>query len=176
MRYRTIGQTGLVVSVLGLGGNNFGGRSDAEQTREVVSAAFECGITLFDTADNYGGGGGSETLLGELLAGHRDQVVIATKFGADMRAVYGDDCGPIGSRRYIRRAAEGSLRRLRSDYIDLYQMHMPDPVTPLAETIGALQRAGRRGQDPPFRSFQPPGLAGRRGALRRTRQRPGGAS
>jgi aryl-alcohol dehydrogenase-like predicted oxidoreductase len=139
MRYRTIAETDLVVSVVGLGGNNFGGRANAEQTREVVGAALECGITLFDTADNYGGGGRSETLLGDLLAGHRDQVVIATKFGADMRASYGDDCGSIGSRRYIRRAAEGSLRRLRSDYIDLYQMHMPDPATPLAETIGALQ-------------------------------------
>jgi aryl-alcohol dehydrogenase-like predicted oxidoreductase len=146
MHYCNIGDTGLVVSVIGLGGNNFGGRSNAEQTREVVRAAIECGITVFDTADNYGGGGRSETLLGELLAAHRDQVVIATKFGADMRAVYGDNCGPIGSRRYIRRAAEGSLRRLRTDYIDLYQMHMPDPETPLAETICALQELADEGK------------------------------
>jgi len=139
MRYRTIGETDLVVSVLGLGGNNFGGRSTAEQTRDVVRAALDCGITLFDTADNYGAGGGSETLLGEQLAALRDQVVIATKFGADMAAVYGEDFGPIGSRRYVRRAVEGSLRRLQTDYIDLYQMHMPDPPTPIAETVGALQ-------------------------------------
>jgi aryl-alcohol dehydrogenase-like predicted oxidoreductase len=146
MRYRTIGETDLVISVLGLGGNNFGGRSDADQTREVVGAALDCGVTLFDTADNYGGGGRSETLLGDLLAAHRDQVVIATKFGADMRAVYGEDCGPIGSRRYIRTAAEGSLRRLQTEYIDLYQMHMPDPSTPLAETIGALQELAHEGK------------------------------
>jgi aryl-alcohol dehydrogenase-like predicted oxidoreductase len=146
MRYRTIGDTDLVVSVLGLGGNNFGGRSGADQTREVVDAALECGITLFDTADNYGGGGGSETLLGEMLPARRDQVVIATKFGADMRAVYGDDCGSIGSGRYVRRAVAGSLSRLRADYIDLYQMHMPDPAVPLAETIGALQELVREGK------------------------------
>jgi len=146
MRYRTIGETALSVSVLGLGGNNFGGRSNAEQTRDVVRAALDCGITLFDTADNYGGGGRSETLLGEQLASHRDRVIIATKFGADMRADYGDDCGPIGSRRYIRRAAEGSLRRLQTEYIDLYQMHMPDPVTPLAETAGALQELAEEGK------------------------------
>jgi aryl-alcohol dehydrogenase-like predicted oxidoreductase len=146
MRYRRIGQTALSVSVLGLGGNNFGGRSNAEQTRDVVFAALDCGITLFDTADNYGGGGRSETLLGEQLADQRDRVIIATKFGADMRAAYGDDSGPIGSRRYIRRAAEGSLRRLQTEYIDLYQMHMPDPETPLAETVGALQELADEGK------------------------------
>src|SRR5487761_995680 len=139
MRYQTIGRSGLDVSVAGLGCNNFGGRLDLQQTRAVVDAALEAGVTLLDTADIYGNRGGSEELLGEVLAGRRDQVVLATKFGhqqVDMG--YGPAAGAKGGRSYIRRAVEGSLRRLRTDYIDLYQVHMPDPETPIQETIMAL--------------------------------------
>ena len=139
MRYRPLGNSGLVVSVVGLGCNNFGGRLDLAGTRAVIDAAIDCGITLFDTADTYGGGGGSEELIGEVLAGRRDQVVLATKFGhqaADMG--YGPAVGAKGGRGYIRRAVEQSLRRLRTDYIDLYQIHTPDPKTPIAETLEAL--------------------------------------
>ncbi len=139
MRYQSLGQSGLLVSVVGLGCNNFGSRLDLAGTRAVVDTAIEAGITLFDTADIYGGGGRSEELLGEVLQGRRDEVVLATKFGhqsADMG--YGAAAGAKGGRGYIRRAVEHSLRRLRTDYIDLYQIHTPDPRTPLAETIGAL--------------------------------------
>jgi aryl-alcohol dehydrogenase-like predicted oxidoreductase len=139
MRYRTLGDSGLLVSVAGLGCNNFGRRLDADATRAVVDAAIEAGITLFDTADMYGGSGRSEEILGEVLAGRRDQVVLATKFGhqgADMG--YGPAAGAKGGRGYIRRAVEQSLRRLRTDYIDLYQLHTPDPATPIAETLAAL--------------------------------------
>jgi aryl-alcohol dehydrogenase-like predicted oxidoreductase len=139
MRYKPLGNSGLLVSVVGLGCNNFGARLDLAGTRAVVDAAIDCGITLFDTADTYGGGGRSEELMGESLAGRRDQVVIATKFGhqgADMG--YGPAAGAKGGRAYIRRAIEQSLRRLRTDVIDLYQIHTPDPKTPIAETLGAL--------------------------------------
>jgi aryl-alcohol dehydrogenase-like predicted oxidoreductase len=139
MRYRSLGRSGLVVSVAGLGCNNFGRRLDVGATRAVVDAAMEAGITLLDTAESYGGGGRSEELLGEVLAGRRDQVVLATKFGhyaADLG--YGPAAGAKGGRAYIRRAVEQSLRRLRTDYIDLYQVHTPDPQTPIAETIAAL--------------------------------------
>jgi aryl-alcohol dehydrogenase-like predicted oxidoreductase len=139
MRYRSLGKSGLVVSVVGLGCNNFGRRLDAGATRAVVDAAMEAGITLLDTADSYGGGGRSEELLGEVLSGRRDQVVLATKFGhhaADLG--YGPAAGAKGGRAYIRRAVEQSLRRLRTDYLDLYQLHTPDPQTPIAETIAAL--------------------------------------
>jgi aryl-alcohol dehydrogenase-like predicted oxidoreductase len=146
MRYRTLGQSGLLVSVVGLGCNNFGGRVDLAGTREVVDAAIDMGVTLFDTADMYSMGA-SEELLGEALAGRRDQVVLATKFGhrrADMG--YGPAAGSKGGRAYIRRAVEGSLRRLRTDYIDLYQLHMPDPATPIAETLAALEELVREGK------------------------------
>ena len=139
MRYRSLGDSGLLVSVAGLGCNNFGGRLDLQQTRAVVDAALDAGITLLDTADSYGNGGGSEEMLGEVLAGRRDQVVLATKFGhqrADLG--YGPAAGAKGGRAYIRRAAEASLRRLRTDYLDLYQLHTPDPATPVAETLNAL--------------------------------------
>ena len=139
MRYRALGNSGLGVSVVGLGCNNFGGRLDLDGTRAVVDAAIDCGVTLLDTADTYGGGGGSEELLGEVLAGRREQVVLATKFGhqsADLG--YGHAAGAKGGRGYIRRAVEESLRRLRTDYIDLYQIHTPDPRTPVAETLAAL--------------------------------------
>jgi aryl-alcohol dehydrogenase-like predicted oxidoreductase len=146
MRYRTLGQSGLVVSAVGLGCNNFGGRVDRAGTREVVDAAVDRGVTLFDTADMYSMGA-SEELLGEALAGRRDQVVLATKFGhrrADMG--YGPAAGAKGGRAYIKRAVEGSLRRLRTDYIDLYQLHVPDPATPIAETLSALGELVREGK------------------------------
>ena len=131
------GATALEVSVVGLGCNNFGGRLDLEGTRAVLEAALDAGITLLDTADVYGGSGGSELLIGEVLEGRREEVVLATKFGMDMS---GGDVpeAPKGSRDYIRWAVEGSLRRLRTDRIDLYQMHYPDGFTPIAETLAAL--------------------------------------
>jgi aryl-alcohol dehydrogenase-like predicted oxidoreductase len=139
MRYRPVGDSGLMVSVAGLGCNNFGRRLDLEATRAVVDAAIEAGITLLDTADIYGNGGGSEELLGQVLAGRRDQVVLASKFGfRDFDMGYGTAAGAKGGRAYIRRAVERSLRRLRTDYLDLYQIHTPDPVTPVAETLAAL--------------------------------------
>jgi aryl-alcohol dehydrogenase-like predicted oxidoreductase len=147
MRYQTLGNCGLQVSVVGLGCNNFGGRLDAARTREVVDAAIDAGVTLLDTADMYGGGGGSESCLGEALAGRRDQVVLATKFGHqgfDMG--YGAAAGAKGGRGYIRRAVEESLQRLRTDYIDLYQLHTPDPVTPIAETLAALSELVAEGK------------------------------
>ena len=139
MRYRSLGASGLVVSAVGLGCNNFGWRIDLAAARSVVDAALEAGVTLFDTADMYGGGGGSETMLGELLAGRRDDVVLATKFGLHVEAEpNGADWGARGSRRYLRRAVEASLRRLRTDWIDLYQYHRPDGLTPIEETLAAL--------------------------------------
>lgn len=135
---RRLGASGLAVSVVGLGTNNFGMKLDLAQCRAVVDAALDQGITLFDTADSYGD---SEERLGELLQGRRDDVVIATKFGNDVRhrgQDNGADWGARGSRRYIRRAVEGSLRRLRTDWIDLYQLHRPDPQTPIEETLSAL--------------------------------------
>jgi aryl-alcohol dehydrogenase-like predicted oxidoreductase len=134
MRYRQLGESGLTVSAIGLGGNNFGGRLGLEETRGVVDAAIECGVTLVDTADMYGNRGGSEELLGKVLAGRREQVVLATKFGMDM----GEGTVARGSRKYILRAVEASLRRLQTDYIDLYQYHAPDGVTPFEETLSAL--------------------------------------
>ena len=139
MRHRPLGSSGLIVSVAGLGCNNFGRRLDVAATRAVVDAAIDAGVTLLDTADTYGGAGRSEEILGEVLAGRRDQVVLATKFGnqgADMG--YGPAAGAKGGRAYIRHAVEQSLRRLRTDHIDLYQLHTPDPRTPVEETLSAL--------------------------------------
>src|SRR5580693_10713148 len=147
MRYGTLGDSGLLVSVVGLGCNNFGGRLDVQQTRAVVDAAIDEGITLFDTAETYGGAGASELALGEVLQGRRDKIVLATKFGhqaADMG--YGPAVGAKGGRAYIRRAVTESLRRLRTDYIDLYQLHTPDPVTPVEETIAALHELVAEGK------------------------------
>lgn len=139
MRYRALGAAGPVVSVVGLGCNNFGWRIDESRTREVVDAAIDAGITLFDTADMYGNKGGSETLLGKVLAGRRDHIVLATKFGHQQASMgYDDALGPMGGRAYIRYAVEQSLRRLQTDYIDLYQIHTPDPVTSIEETLAAL--------------------------------------
>jgi aryl-alcohol dehydrogenase-like predicted oxidoreductase len=146
-RYRRLGGSGLVVSVVGLGCNNFGRRLDEKQTRAVVHAALDHGVTLFDTADIYGDpAGSSEQLLGAALAGRRDQVVLATKFGMDMAGAYGADFGARGGRRYLSRAVEASLRRLGTDHIDLYQMHMPDPATPIEETLSALDDLVRAGK------------------------------
>ena len=136
--FRRLGNCGLVVSVVGLGTNNLGMKLGADGSREVVHAALDEGITFFDTSDSYGA---SEARLGELLQGKRDDLVIATKFGSDVRRRgndNGEDWGARGSRRYIRRAVEASLRRLRTDWIDLYQLHFPDPATPLDETLSAL--------------------------------------
>jgi aryl-alcohol dehydrogenase-like predicted oxidoreductase len=147
MRYRSLGESGLMVSVVGLGCNNFGGRLGVAGTSEVVDAAIDAGVTLFDTSDTYGGGGGSETALGEILGRRRDQIVLATKFGhqkADMG--YGPAAGAKGGRAYIRRAVTESLRRLCTDYIDLYQLHTPDPVTPVGETIAALHELVTEGK------------------------------
>ena len=147
MRYRSLGRSGLLVSVVGLGCNNFGRRLDAAGTQAVVDAAVDSGITLLDTSDTYGGRGASETLIGEALGGRRDQVVIATKFGhrsTDMG--YGPAAGSKGSRAYIGRAVEASLRRLRTDYIDLYQLHTPDPATPIEETLAALDELVAEGK------------------------------
>lgn len=139
MEYRQLGDSGLTVSVVGLGCNNFGGRIDAEQADAVVTAALDAGITLFDTADVYRGDrGSSEEILGKALGDRRDDVVIATKFGGDMKGDNGPDWGVRGSRRYIRKAVESSLSRLGTDWIDLYQLHTPDPVTPIEETLAAL--------------------------------------
>jgi aryl-alcohol dehydrogenase-like predicted oxidoreductase len=134
MRTRILGDGGPEVSVVGLGTNNFGRRCDYDQTLAVIDAALDAGVTLFDTADIYGQGM-SEEYIGRALEGRRDQVVIATKFGSEM------DERPEerrGNPDYIRWAVEGSLRRLRTDVIDVYQMHVPDPVTPIVETLGAL--------------------------------------
>jgi aryl-alcohol dehydrogenase-like predicted oxidoreductase len=127
----------LTVSRVGLGCNNFGTRLDSAATRAVVDAALDAGIDFLDTADIYGGGGGSERFLGEALAGRRDSVVLATKFGMDMAGANGD--ASRGSPEYLRRAVAGSLERLATDHIDLYYYHRPDGVTPLAETVAAMQ-------------------------------------
>ena len=139
METRSLGA--LEVSVAGLGCNNFGRRLELDGTKAVVDAAIDAGVTLLDTADIYGSeAGASETLLGQALEGRRDRVVLATKFGMDMtnRGARDVPDAPRGSREYIRWAIEGSLRRLRTDAIDLYQYHEPDGITPIAETLGQM--------------------------------------
>ena len=135
MELRNLGQSGLRVSAIGLGCNNFGARIDDDATRAVIHKALDLGITLFDTADTYGERGGSETTMGKILGDDRKRIVLATKFGMPM-----DDVGVKvgGSRRYIMQAVEDSLRRLRTDWFDLYQIHAPDPRTPIEETLRAL--------------------------------------
>jgi aryl-alcohol dehydrogenase-like predicted oxidoreductase len=142
MRTRRLGLSDLDVPVVGLGCNNFGGRTDEAASRAVIDAALDSGVTFFDTADVYGNRGGSEEIIGRALEGRRDQVVLATKFGHDL----GDGETRRGSREYIRNAIEASLRRLRTDRIDLYQYHRPDGVTPLDETLGALQELVEEGK------------------------------
>jgi aryl-alcohol dehydrogenase-like predicted oxidoreductase len=132
VRYRSLGERGPEVSVVGLGCNNFGRVVDEQGTRAVVDAALDAGVTLFDTADVYGNFGDSERFLGGALRGRRDRVVLATKFGGRMEGKGG------GSREHIRKAVEASLERLRTDRIDLYQYHHPDGVTPVEETLAAL--------------------------------------
>jgi aryl-alcohol dehydrogenase-like predicted oxidoreductase len=149
MTYRRLGTSGLAVSVVGLGCNSFGRRIDQAQAQAVVDAAIDCGITLFDTADVYGDPAGrSEEFLGAALKanGRRDDVLIATKFGNPMGGANGPDWDARGSRRYLTRAVENSLRRLGTDYIDLYQIHRPDPLTPIAETLSALDDLVRAGK------------------------------
>jgi len=141
VRTRILGTGGPEVSVVGLGGNNFGARCDREQTRAVVEAALDAGITLIDTADVYSQGT-SEEYLGEILEGRRERVVLATKFGHEMP---GGPDAPRGSREWIRWACEQSLRRLRTDVVDVYQYHRPDGVTPLEQTLEALNELVEEG-------------------------------
>ncbi|MFL5917846.1 MAG: aldo/keto reductase [Gaiellaceae bacterium] len=139
MRTRRLGAEGPEVSVVGLGCNNFGMRVDLQGTRAVVDAALDAGVTLLDTADTYGDTE-SESFLGEALQGRRDRVVVATKFGGRMEGRGG------GSRDHIRKAIDASLQRLRTDYVDVYQYHVPDGVTPFEETFGALDELVREGK------------------------------
>src|ERR1700690_1641664 len=136
MKHRRLGQSPLEVSLSGLGCNNFGRQCDLECTRRVVGKALDLGITFFDTADIYGYKGGSETLLGQVLGARRKDIILATKFGMVM-----DEAKTMrgASRAYIMSAAEASLRRLQTDWIDLYQLHCPDPRTPIEETLRALE-------------------------------------
>jgi aryl-alcohol dehydrogenase-like predicted oxidoreductase len=143
IQYRSLGKSGLMVSTIGLGCNNFGRAGTASESQQgtnaVIGAAIEAGVTLFDTADIYGAERGlSETLMGHALKGKRDSIVLATKFGMDMQGANGPDWDARGSRRYIRLAVEASLRRLQTDWIDLYQLHHPDPNTPIDETLQTL--------------------------------------
>ena len=143
MDYRTLGKAGPKVSRVGLGCNNFGGRLDFEGSRKVVHKALDLGITLFDTADSYGKNGGSEECLGRILGERRGDIVLATKFGWPL-----DNEGKLkgASRRYIMTAVEASLKRLQTDWIDLYQLHLPDPLTPIEETLRALDDLVRQGK------------------------------
>ena len=143
MRTRRLGSSDLEVTVVGLGCNNFGGRIDEAASRAVIDAALEVGVTFFDTADVYGNKGGSEEIIGRALAGRRDQVVLATKFGHDH---LGDGETARGAPSYVRKAVEASLRRLQTDRIDLYQYHRPDGVTPVEETLGALHELVQEGK------------------------------
>jgi aryl-alcohol dehydrogenase-like predicted oxidoreductase len=135
METRKLGNSDLEVSVVGLGANNFGGRMDLEATRRVVHKALDLGVTLIDTADSYGSNGASEDCLGRILGARRKDIVLATKFGISL-----DDRTALAgaSRRYIMAAVEASLKRLKTDWIDLYQVHRPDPETPIEETLRAL--------------------------------------
>lgn len=142
MEYRQLGHSGLKVSAVGLGCNNFGRRCSEEETRTVVHKALDLGVTTFDTADFYSGGL-SEEYLGKALGARRKDIVLATKFGLPMQK--GEYEGGA-SRRYIMLAVEASLRRLGTDYIDLYQMHFPDPKTPIEETLSALDTLVRAGK------------------------------
>lgn len=139
MQTRRIGE--VEVSVVGLGCNQFGRKLDLEGTRAVLDAAIDAGVTHLDTADIYGGAGASEELMGQVLAGRWDQVVVATKFGMDM----GDGETRRGRADYVRKSIEGSLRRLQTDHVDIYWLHQPDPETPIEETLGVLDELVRAG-------------------------------
>ena len=143
MEFRNLGRSGLKVSAIGLGCNNFGGRLDLAGTKAVIHAAFDAGITLFDTADVYGDKGGSEALMGEVIGPIRQQIVLASKFAAPMNAA---ETLKGGSRRYIMQAVEASLTRLKTDYLDLYQMHRMDPDTPIEESLRALSDLVQQGK------------------------------
>jgi len=143
MEIRNLGQSGLRVSSIGLGCNNFGGRIDEAAAKAVIHKALDLGITLFDTADVYGERGGSEEAMGRILGEDRKRIVLATKFAVPMNDS-GEKVG--GSRRYIMTAVEDSLRRLKTDWIDLYQMHRVDPLTPIEETLRALDDLIRQGK------------------------------
>ncbi len=143
MEQRNLGRSGLIVSAVGLGCNNFGARVDMAATRAVVHKALDLGITFFDTSDTYGESGASEEYLGRALAGRRDAVVLASKFARPM-----DREGRLqgASRRYIMSAVEASLKRLNTDYLDLYQQHIGDPRTPIEETLRALDDLVHQGK------------------------------
>jgi aryl-alcohol dehydrogenase-like predicted oxidoreductase len=149
MRYTTFGRTGLRVSELVLGAMTFGEQGGVgaplDECRRILDVYAEAGGNMVDTAINYRGGA-SEEILGELLAGRRDRFVVATKFGSDMRGTNGPDHGARGARHYVRRAVEASLKRLRTDRIDLYQFHFPDPITPIDETLSVLTDLVREGK------------------------------
>src|SRR5580704_3891884 len=143
MQLRPFGTTNLKVSAVGLGCNNFGSRLDLEATQKVVHAALDAGVTLFDTADIYGNRGDSERMLGETLGARRKDIVLVTKFGLPMD---GTGRRQGGSRRYVPRALEASLKRLKTDWVDVYYFHRPDPETPIEETLGALDDLVRAGK------------------------------
>ncbi len=147
MRYRRLGKSGLAVSVVGLGCNNFGHRIPDIRAQQVVDAAIDAGITLFDVADSYGRPdiGSAEITVGKVLGARRSEVLIATKFGSDVGDLNGPAWDDRGSRRYVRRAVQSSLRRLGTDWIDLYQLHKPDPLTPIEETLSVLNDLVREG-------------------------------
>jgi len=143
MQIRNLGGSGLRVSAVGLGCNNFGQRIDLEASRKVIHKALDLGITLFDTADIYSNMGGSETVIGAVLGDRRKDIVLATKYSKPMAE---DGTKQGASRRYIFEAVEASLRRLKTDYIDLYQQHDYDPLTPIEETMRALDDLVRSGK------------------------------
>ena len=167
MRTRRLGSSDLEVTVVGLGCNNFGGRIDEDASRAVIDAALDAGVTFFDTADVYGNRGGSEEIIGRALEGRRDQVVLATKFGHDL----GDGETARGARPYIRKAVEASLRRLRTDRIDLYQYHRPDGSRRSRRRSSALARARAGGDGPRDRLLELHRRDGRGGARDRVRAR-----
>lgn len=145
MSYRPLGDSGLMVSGVGIGCNAFGRRVGLDAVRGILDAADDTGATFLDTSDSYGIGQ-SEEMIGVALEGRRDRFVVATKFGSDMRGTNGPDHGARGSRSYVRRAVEASLKRLRTDRIDLYQLHFPDPITPIEETLSVLTDLVREGK------------------------------
>jgi aryl-alcohol dehydrogenase-like predicted oxidoreductase len=146
MELRSLGRSGLRVSLVGLGCANFGSRMDEAAVRAVVDRAIDCGITFFDTADSYGSRGASEEMLGAALGARRRDVAIATKFGNTLKGIGPQDRRPGASARYVMSAVEASLRRLGTDWIDLYQIHYPDPDTPIEETLRALEDLKQQGK------------------------------
>jgi aryl-alcohol dehydrogenase-like predicted oxidoreductase len=146
MEFRPLGSQGPLISLVGLGCNNFGGRADFDASRDVIERALDLGVTFFDTSESYGIGGGSEECLGGVLGARRQSIVLATKFGLGVRGTSEESRPPRASRAYIRGAVDASLTRLRTDWIDLYQIHRPDPATPIAETLQALDELVKQGK------------------------------